>query len=56
MPLEIRELVIQANLKAGESDGNQTPSASTDDRANSNEMIQACVEAVLEIINKNNDR
>lgn len=56
MPLEIRELVIQANLGGRGKDSPQGQSSAQNADGDQNEMIQACVEAVLEIIKQKSER
>lgn len=54
MPIEIRELVIKATI----ADKNDRPPATTDkiQVADEQKIIQACVEQVLEILNRQKQR
>jgi hypothetical protein len=58
MPIEIRELVIKATIvQEGTAGGPTAPSSSSNNNVSANEeIITACVEKVLEIINDRNDR
>lgn len=54
MPIEIRELVIKASVG---QDGQGTGSSGTSaNMGNSEEIIKACVEKVMEIIKEKNER
>jgi hypothetical protein len=58
MPIEIRELVIKATIvQEGTAGASTAPSSSSNNNVSANEeIITACVEKVLEIINDRNDR
>ncbi len=53
MPIEIKELHIK--ISVGE-DGNQTPQQNTDDTDSRDEIIATCVEQVMEILSKKEER
>ena len=58
MPIEIRELVIKATIvQEGTAGATTAPSSSTNNNVSANEeIITACVEKILEIINDKNVR
>jgi hypothetical protein len=58
MPIEIRELVIKATIvQEGATGASTAPSSSSNNNVSANEeIITACVEKILEIINDRNDR
>jgi hypothetical protein len=58
MPIEIRELVIKATIVQEGTAGSQaaTTSSGNNNVSANEEIITACVEKVLEIINDKNDR
>jgi hypothetical protein len=58
MPIEIRELVIKATI-VPEGSGSQAPSSSNSGNNNvspNEEMINTCVEKILEILKQKNGR
>ena len=55
MPVEIRELVIKATVVPEGSSGDASGVPSADGIA-SDELIQLCVEKVLEILREKNER
>jgi hypothetical protein len=58
MPLEIRELVIKATISQDDS-GSAKPTAGTqsgNSPATTEQMVQTCVEKVLEILKTKNQR
>ena len=58
MPIEIRELVIKATLSQDNKSGAQ-PSANSDSSnapKNNEELINTCVEKILEILKSKNQR
>jgi hypothetical protein len=58
MPIEIRELVIKATIvQEGTAGASTAASSSANNNVSANEeIITACVEKILEIINDRNDR
>ncbi len=58
MPIEIRELIIKATIvQEGSGGASSAPSSSTNNNVSANEeIITACVEKILEIINNKNVR
>ncbi len=57
MPLEIKELVIKAEIT--EESGNQSNSSSTGGRQNAvdvESIVAACVDQVMELMRTNSDR
>ena len=58
MPIEIRELVIKATIvQEGTAGASTAPSSSSNNNVSANEeIITACVEKIIEIINDRNDR
>lgn len=55
MPLEIRELIIKAELGPQEGAGQGTQGGATDSKAKE-QLIRACVEQVLEILREQKER
>ena len=53
MPIEIRELVIKANI---DSSGNNANSQGAKGNQNQTEIINACVEKVLEMLREKAER
>jgi hypothetical protein len=58
MPIEIRELVIKATLAQDDKSGPQPSTASQSSNASSGneQLINTCVEKVLEILKSKNQR
>lgn len=58
MPIEIRELVIKATVSQNEnsSTGAAGGGTSTNDISASEEIINACVEKIMEILKQKNER
>ncbi len=56
MPLEIRELVIKANLAADDASGPGGVPPENNQQSGDKSTIQMCVEKVLEILNERNER
>jgi len=57
MPLEIRELVIKAQLGADEGSGTHQDSGTDhNEQGGSSTMIQSCVEKVLAILRERGER
>ena len=58
MPIEIRELVIKATIvQEGTAGAPTAPSSPSNNNVSANEeIITACVEKIIEIINDRNDR
>lgn len=54
MPIEIRELVIKATI--GEEEDSVKTSSNDTDQDKDQQLIQACVESVLEVLRENNER
>jgi hypothetical protein len=54
MPIEIRELIIKAEVGERKEQGSRTPSGI--DRGTKQHIIQECVEMVLEILKKEKER
>lgn len=52
MPIEIKELHIKINVD--ESQGNSN--ANTNEQNDKNKIIEACIEQVMEILSKNQER
>lgn len=61
MPIEIRELVIRATVESGK-DGTEKPAAApangaaTPANTDNDQVVQACVEQVLEILRRKQER
>jgi len=53
MPIEIRELVIRATVDAGEERPERRSASESSDRT---ELVEQCVEQVLEILRKQGER
>lgn len=53
MPIEIRELIIKATVSDRES---ERQAGSQEQRAKKEEIIQECVEQVLQILKEKNER
>ena len=58
MPIEVRELVIKATVQQSGSAGSSGASASSNNNAVSGnqEIINLCVEKILEILKERNER
>jgi len=59
MPVEIRELVIKATITQDKAGGGAQPTAGTNSgnvAASNEQLINTCVEKVLEILRKRNQR
>jgi Family of unknown function (DUF5908) len=55
MPIEIRELIIKATVTA-DAESSSAQAGSTGAAAGSAEMVQLCVEKVLQILKEKNER
>ena len=56
MPIEIRELVIKATLGEENSQGSRQNASSHNQQDKDQELVKACVEAVLEILRQRKER
>lgn len=57
MPIEVRELIIKATVVQEGSGGTATPSPNTNNNVSpQEEIINACVEKVLEILKEKDGR
>ena len=56
MAIEIRELIIKATVGGNTQTGTEEDTAGGETGDQQYEMIQACVEKVMEIIDKRNER
>jgi len=56
MPVEIRELQITAVVKEGAQQGGEQSPSEGDNAMNTDAIVSACVEQVLEILKQKNER
>lgn len=56
MPIEIRELVIKATVSTEGSPASNTPASSNNAVSSSEQIINSCVEKVLEILKDKYER
>jgi Family of unknown function (DUF5908) len=59
MPIEIKELIIKASVGAGGAGaggGDQATSTSNNSVSPSEELVNTCVEKILEILKEKNER
>lgn len=56
MPVEIRELQITAVVKEGPQQGGEQSSSGSGSAMNTDAIVSACVEQVLEILKQKNER
>ena len=56
MPIEVRELVIKATIAQDGQQGNATPGSDNNAVSSQDEIINTCVEKVLEIIKDKMER
>ena len=52
MPIEIKELHIKINV----DENPESPNVDTEERSQKEKIIEACVEQVMEILSKNQER
>ena len=57
MPIEVRELVIKAQIGSGQQNGKVTAQEQTNpSSANEEELVKKCVEKVMEILKEKAER
>lgn len=57
MPIEIRELIIKATVvSTGAGNGERGASSGNNDVSPNDEMINTCVDKILEILKEKNER